>query len=56
MKREVHLELLSKESHIVENLVNLDQVPKHSRFIFRGMPLKLWDATMLFIEGGRLID
>lgn len=56
MKREVHLELLSKDILIVENLVNLDQVPKHSRFIFMGMPLKLRDATASPIRALAILD
>lgn len=56
MKREVHLALLSKEICIVENLVNLDKVPKHSRFIFMGMPLKLRGATASPIRALVILD
>ncbi|MBN8251561.1 cyclase family protein [Priestia flexa] len=41
----VHQLLLSNEIYIVENLINLDQLPKHSRFLFFGIPLKLKNAT-----------
>jgi arylformamidase len=57
MKREVHLELLGKNIYIVENLVNLDKLPKQSRFQFFALPLKLRNATaspvraVAFVEG-----
>lgn len=41
----IHQQLLSNEIYIVENLVNLDKLPKHSRFLFFGLPLKLKNAT-----------
>jgi kynurenine formamidase len=56
MKREVHLELLAKDILIVENLVNLDKVPTHSRFIFMGMPLKLRGATASPIRALAILD
>lgn len=45
MKREVHLKLLSAPIYIVENLVNLEQLPLHERFTFMALPLKLKNAT-----------
>lgn len=45
MKREVHLKLLSVPIYIVENLVNLEQLPLHERFTFMALPLKLKNAT-----------
>jgi len=56
MKREVHLELLDKGIYIVENLVNLDKLPKLSRFIFMGMPLKLRGATASPIRALAILD
>lgn len=41
MKREVHLKLLSAPIYIVENLVNLEQLPLHEHFTFMALPLKL---------------
>ena len=45
MKREVHLKLLSVPIYIVENLVNLEQLPLHDHFTFMALPLKLKNAT-----------
>lgn len=45
MKREVHLKLLGNNIYIVENLVNMDQLPKNKRFYFQALPLKLKNAT-----------
>ncbi|WP_197046617.1 cyclase family protein [Oceanobacillus salinisoli] len=45
MKREVHLEVLGKNIYIVENLVNLNQLPNNKRFQFVALPLKLKDGT-----------
>ncbi|RPK13140.1 cyclase family protein [Priestia endophytica] len=42
---DIHQFLLRNEIYIVENLINLDQLPKHSRFLFFGIPLKLRNAT-----------
>ncbi len=56
MKREVHMELLAQNIYIVENLVHLDQVPTHSRFVFMGMPLKLRDATASPIRALVVLD
>ncbi|MEY9973323.1 arylformamidase [Lysinibacillus sp. RC46] len=45
MKREVHLKLLSVPIYIVENLVNLEQLPLSGRFTFMALPLKLKNST-----------
>lgn len=45
MQREVHLKLLSVPIYIVENLVNLEQLPVNKRFTFIALPLKLKNAT-----------
>ncbi|WP_085522738.1 cyclase family protein [Tuberibacillus sp. Marseille-P3662] len=45
MKREVHLEVLGKNIYIVENLVNLEKLPKQERFQFNATPLKMKNAT-----------
>ncbi|MGE6513850.1 hypothetical protein [Lysinibacillus sphaericus] len=45
MKREVHLKLLSVPIYIVENLVNLEQLPLNDRFTFMALPLKLKNST-----------
>jgi arylformamidase len=45
MKREVHLKLLSVPIYIVENLVNLEQLPLNERFTFMALPLKLKNST-----------
>ena len=39
MMREVHLKLLSVPIYIVENLVNLHQLPLNERFTFMALPL-----------------
>lgn len=45
MKRDVHLNVLSKNIYIVENLVNLEKLPLHDSFQFFALPLKLKNAT-----------
>lgn len=45
MMREVHLKLLSVPVYIVENLVNLHQLPLNEHFTFMALPLKLKNAT-----------
>lgn len=45
MMREVHLKLLSVPVYIVENLVNLHQLPQNEHFTFMALPLKLKNAT-----------
>lgn len=45
MQREVHLKLLSVPIYIVENLVNLEQLPLNERFTFMALPLKLKNST-----------
>ena len=45
MSRSVHMKILPKDIYIVENLVNLDALPKNSVFEFVALPLKLKNAT-----------
>lgn len=45
MKREVHLEVLGNNIYIIENLVNLEQLPKQAHFQFQAVPLKMKNAT-----------
>lgn len=56
MRRDVHMNLLSKNIYIVENLVNLELVPRTSRFIFIGIPLKLSNATASPIRALAMLD
>ncbi|MFB5284866.1 hypothetical protein [Peribacillus sp. Hz7] len=43
--QEVHLKLLSVPIYIVENLVNLHQLPLNEHFTFMALPLNLKNAT-----------
>ncbi|MBK5458124.1 cyclase family protein [Peribacillus sp. TH16] len=52
----IHQKLLSNEIYIVENLVNLEKLPKHSRFLFFGIPLKLKNATASPIRALSILD
>lgn len=45
LKRDVHLSLLSRNILIVENLVNIDQLPTNEIFEFISAPLKIDNAT-----------
>lgn len=45
MARSVHMKILRESIYIVENLVNLDDLPKDKRFQFIALPLKLKNAT-----------
>ena len=56
MKREVHLEVLGANIYIVENLVNLDRLPKDRSFQFFAIPLKLKNATASPVRAIALVD
>ncbi len=43
-QRPCHMELLSKEIGIIENLINLDKLSK-TRFFFFGLPLNIIGLT-----------
>lgn len=45
MARSVHMKILAAPIYIVENLVNLESLPKDKRFQFFALPLKLKNAT-----------
>jgi kynurenine formamidase len=45
MKREVHMKVLGSGIYIVENLINLESLPKDQYFQFIALPLKLENAT-----------
>ncbi|MEI3614402.1 cyclase family protein [Pseudogracilibacillus sp. SO30301A] len=45
MQREVHMDVLSENIYIVENLANLASLPLDRRFNFFAMPLKMENAT-----------
>jgi kynurenine formamidase len=44
MRRRAHIKLLSNDIYIVENLINLEKIPK-SRFRFMAMPLNIKGIT-----------
>ncbi len=52
----IHQKLLNHDIYIVENLVNLEKLPKHSRFLFFGIPLKLKNATASPIRALSILD
>ncbi|MEY9866673.1 arylformamidase [Peribacillus sp. B2I2] len=52
----IHQKLLNNDIYIVENLVNLEKLPKHSRFLFFGIPLKLKNATASPIRALSILD
>jgi kynurenine formamidase len=52
----IHQKLLKNDIYIVENLVNLEKLPKHSRFLFFGIPLKLKNATASPIRALSILD
>lgn len=56
MKREAHMEVLGKNIYVIENLVNLDQLPKDRAFIFLGLPLKLRGGTASPIRAVALLN
>lgn len=56
MKREAHMEVLGANIYVVENLVNLDQLPKDRAFTFLGIPLKLKNGTASPIRAVALLD
>jgi arylformamidase len=56
MHRGVHLDLLGNHIYIVENLINLDQLPNHSRFMFFALPLKLKNATASPVRAVAVLD
>lgn len=56
MKREVHLKLLSVPIYIVENLVNLEQLPLNKHFTFMALPLKLKNATASPVRAVALVE
>lgn len=56
MKREVHLKLLSIPVYIVENLVNLDQLPLNESFTFMALPLNLKNATASPVRAVAFVD
>jgi len=45
MARPVHMELLSRDIYIIENVCYLDQLPRDKRFAFAAAPLRLKGAT-----------
>lgn len=45
MRREVHMDVLSRNIYIVENLANLESLPLKTHFKFFALPLKLKNAT-----------
>lgn len=45
MQRPVHMKLLEKEIYIIENLVQLQALPREQHFTFMGLPLKIKGAT-----------
>ena len=56
MKREVHMDVLGANVYVVENLVNLGQLPKDRQVTFVGLPLKLKNATASPIRAVALVD
>lgn len=44
-RRAVHIQLLSRDIYIIENLVDLDLLKSHSRFVFVALPLKIKGIT-----------
>ena len=56
MTREVHMDVLGSNIYVVENLVNLGQLPADRPFTFVGLPLKLKNATDSPIRAVALVD
>lgn len=56
MKREVHMDVLGANIYVIENLINLDQLPRDRSVTFIGFPLKLENATASPIRAVALVD
>ncbi|RNF39808.1 cyclase family protein [Planococcus salinus] len=56
MTREVHMDVLGANIYIVENLVNLEQLPRNKRFQFLALPLKLSNSTASPVRAIALVD
>lgn len=56
MAREVHMKILPVPIYIVENLVNLDQLPKDQHFTFSALPLKLKNSTASPVRAVAIIN
>ncbi|WP_164667754.1 cyclase family protein [Virgibacillus doumboii] len=56
MKREVHMEVLGNNIYIIENLVNLEKLPKQKRFQFQALPLKIKNATASPVRAIAFVD
>ncbi|MBY7144536.1 cyclase family protein [Virgibacillus sp. NKC19-3] len=56
MKREVHMEVLGKNMYIVENLINLEKLPKQRRFQFQALPIKMKNATASPVRAIAFVD
>lgn len=56
MKREVHMDVLGANIYVIENLVNLDRLPKDRPVTFIGLPLKLDNATASPIRAVALVN
>ena len=56
MKREAHMDVLGANIYVIENLVNLDRLPKDRPVMFVGLPLKLENATASPIRAVALLN
>lgn len=56
MKRDVHLEVLGANIYIIENMVNLENLPRDRSFQFFAAPLKLKNATGSPVRAFAMID
>src|SRR5699024_7245068 len=45
VQRDVHMAMLGREIYIIENLINLDKLPKDKSFWFSAIPLKIRNGT-----------
>ncbi|MGC8622240.1 MAG: hypothetical protein ACP5U0_10025, partial [Caldisphaera sp.] len=54
--RPLHMLFLNNETPLIENLVNLEKLPKNSPFLFVGLPLNLKSATASPIRAIAILD
>ncbi|MGC8622161.1 MAG: cyclase family protein, partial [Caldisphaera sp.] len=55
-RRPLHMLFLKNEIPLIENLVNLEKLPKNNQFLFVGFPLNLKSATASPIRAVAILD